>query len=521
MDVFTSFRKLATLHPTETVVIQNNKNIIFTELLDLSEKVAAGLKQDGIKKGDRISIHVGNKIELLATYYACLKIGAIFVPINLKISANEAKKLIQHSSSRLYIGDAIRFHEMDKEIESCPTIEKKWIIDLSHSDENHHTRSWDNVISNVVPDDADDRHTDEIASLFYTSGTTGQPKGIVYSQQTLVDALNLTQATINPTLKKTNNKKNVIVSLVDLASPWSILITLAAIQKGYTVLLLPESNINELVELLKKKNIAWIAGTPSNFQAVINVAEKQNAPLNLSDTVCVVGGDVCGTELSQRFLSCFGSRLQSSYGQTELGGPVMYHHDLCAFNEPSIGWALPSVKFRIESTSSEGKGELFILTPAKAVGIWNGHDIDWFPSERWLATGDIVQQAPDGHLIFIGRRKEQIKIEGYPVYPVEIEQTLIQHQDIFAAVAFSVPDTFSGERIIALVQTASDNTPSAENLSEFLSHHIANYKQPSEYLFVQDIALATMGKISRRKLSNQYEQLKNQAIKYITVSTQA
>lgn len=124
----------------------------------------------------------------------------------------------------------------------------------------------------------------------------------------------------------------MIISLVNLISPWSILITLAAIQKGYTVLLLPESNINELVELLKKKNIAWIAGPPSNYQVVINTAEKQHSPLNLSDTVCVVGGDVCGTELSQHFLACFDSRLQSSYGQTELGGPVMYHHDLCALN---------------------------------------------------------------------------------------------------------------------------------------------------------------------------------------------
>ncbi|MFP1734895.1 class I adenylate-forming enzyme family protein [Lonsdalea quercina] len=519
MAAFSYFKKIATLHPTGIAVILHNQNVTLSELLALSEKLAAGLQREGIEKGDRVSIHMDNKVELLAIYYACLKIGAVFVPLNLKLSASEAKKLIQHSASRLYIGDAARFNEMGKEIDLCPTIEKKWIINLNHNDENHHTRSWDNVISNAEPRDTDDRLPDEIASIFYTSGTTGQPKGIVYSQQTLVNALNLTQATINPTIKNSDNQRIVIISLVNLISPWSILITLAVIQKGYTVLLLPESNINELVELLKKKNIAWIAGTPSNYQAVINTAKKQHSPLNLSDTVCVVGGDVCGTELSQHFLAYFDSRLQSSYGQTELGGPVMYHHDLCALNEPSIGFALPSVKFRIESTSSE-EGELFILTPAKVLGIWNGHDVDLFPSDRWIATGDIVQQAPDGHLIFIGRKKEQIKIEGYPVYPIEIEQALIQHQDIAAAIAFSIPDTFSGERIIALVQTASDNVPSTENLSEFLSHHIAHYKRPSEYIFVQDIALATMGKISRRKLTNQYEQLKNHAKKHMIVSTQ-
>ncbi|OSN07342.1 ligase [Lonsdalea iberica] len=516
MAVFATFKKLAVSHSTETVVISHNQNITFSALLALSEKIAANLEKDGIKKGDRVAVHMGNRLELLAIYYACLKIGVVFVPLNLKLSANEIKILVQQSGARLYIGDAARFYEMGQGIESCFSIETIWVINLNPRDETDHIRSWDYAISDAKLRDSDERLPDDIASIFYTSGTSGQPKGIVYSQQTLVDALNLTQATINPTDKNLDSKKSVIVSLVDLTSPWSILITLAAIQKGCVVLLLPESNSIQFFDILKKKKLAWIAGTPSNFQAILNASEKQNTPFDLSDTVCVVGGDVCGTELSQHFLLHCGSRLQSSYGQTELGGPVMFHHDLCALNEPSIGWPLPSVKFKVESTQSD-KGELFILTPAKALGIWNGTGIDRFPPERWIATGDIVRQDTDGNFIFIGRKKEQIKIEGYPVYPIEIEQALIQHPDISAAVAFSIPDTFSGERIVALVQTTSDSIPGAKCLSAFLSQYIANYKQPSEYIVVQDIAVATIGKISRRKLSTQYEQLKDQAVKHTTL----
>lgn len=518
MNVFPLFKKIATSRSTKTAVILQDRHVSFHELLMLIERIAASLQREEIKAGDRVSIHMGNKIELIAIYYACLKTGAVFVPINLKISANEVKTLIQHSSCRLYIGDATRYDKVKKEIDECSTIEKQWIIGLNHHDETHRTHSWEKIILHSEPRHTEERLPDEVASIFYTSGTTGQPRGIVYSQNTLVNSLRLTQSTINPLASTLNNEDLAIVSLVDLISPWSILITLAAIQKGFSVLLLPEADINHFVETLKKRIPAWIAGTPSNFQAILDTVEKQDISLDLSKTVCVAGGDACRSELSQHFFSRFGSRLQSSYGQTELGGPVMYHPDLCAIREPALGWPLPSVKFKINDMQSD-KGELSILTPAKTLGIWNGRNIDRFPSQRWIATGDMVRQSPGGDLFFLGRQKEQIKIEGYPVYPLEIERALMQHSDIAAAVVFSIPDTFSGERIIALVQTTTEHIPDVSDISTYLSDHIASYKQPCEYIFVEDIAIASIGKISRRNLSKRYESLTNQAIKHVSAST--
>ncbi|KML70061.1 class I adenylate-forming enzyme family protein [Pectobacterium peruviense] len=520
MNTFSSFRKHALLHSKETAVKSINHNISFYNLLLLIQRIATGLKSANIKKGDRISIHMGNCFELIATYYACLKIGAVFVPLSLKLSAKEVKNLIQHSSSCAYIGDKKRFYETKQEIESCTMLEKIWVIDLKIEDKENNTHNWEEIISQPYDYSEDNIYTDEIASIFYTSGTTGHPKGIVYSQKTLIDAVNLTKVTINPRLPKSDGDKPAILSLVDLISPWSILITFAALQKGYSVLLLSEvdiENITEtLKETLKETQPAWIAGTPSNFHKIIKNEENNNNSLDLSETVCVAGGDSCATELSQKFFECFGSHLQSSYGQTELGGPVIYHHDIYAINEPSIGWPLPGVEIKINNTQSSN-GELLIRSPAKTIGIWNGHDIELFPSDRWLATGDLVRQENNRNLIFLGREKDQIKIEGYPVYPIEIENTLIQHADIAASVVFSVPDKFAGERIIALIQPQKNHSLKAETIASYLSDNLAHYKHPSEYIFIKEIPVNTTGKISRRKLSNEYHLLKSQAEKVFTL----
>ncbi|GLW36145.1 ligase [Pectobacterium actinidiae] len=510
MDIFSSFRKHALLHSKETALKSIDNNISFYDLLLLIQGIAAGLKNANIKKGDRVSIHMGNCFELVATYYACLKIGAIFVPLSLKLSTKEVKNLIQHSSSCAYIGDKKRFYEAKKEIESCTILEKKWVVGLKSEDKKNNTSDWEDIISQPFDDAEDNTYTNEIASIFYTSGTTGHPKGIVYSQKTLIDAINLTKATINPKPTKSDVDKLAILSLVDLISPWSILITFSALHKGYPVLLLSEVDIENITETLKETKPAWIAGTPSNFNKIIKKEENKKNSLDLSETVCVAGGDSCATELSQKFFECFGSHLQSSYGQTELGGPVIYHHDIYATNEPSIGWPLPGVEIQIKNTQSSN-GELFIRSPAKTIGIWNGHDIELFPSDRWIATGDLVRQENNSNLIFLGREKDQIKIEGYPVYPIEIEHALVQHEDIAASVVFSVPDNFAGERIIALITPKKDHSLNAEKIASYLSDNLAHYKHPSEYIFIKEIPVNTTGKISRRKLSNEYHSLKNQA----------
>lgn len=513
MDTFSSFREHALLHPNETAVKSKGRDISLYDLLILIQWIATELKSKNIKQGDRVSIHMGNSIELIAAYYACLKVGAIFVPLSLRLSPKEVKSLIQHSSSCAYIGDITRFNEAKQEIESCKSLEKKWIININEIKEMNeekpiHAKGKMNHLS--YEDSAENITTDALASIFYTSGTTGTPKGIVYSRKTLIEAIKLTEKTINPKPSKPGEAPPVILSLVDLISPWSILITLAALQKGYSVVLFSESEIKNIIEALKEAKPAWIAGTPSNFQSIINIVDKNNTSLDLSETVCVAGGDSCTTELIQKFFECFGCRLQSSYGQTELGGPMVYHHDLCAIDNPSIGWPLPDVEIKIDDTQSDN-GELYIRSPAKTIGIWNGNGIDLFPNDRWLATGDIVRKSNDGSLLFLGREKDQIKIEGYPVYPIEIERTLIQYDDISDAVVFSIPDSFAGERIIALIQMKKDRSPDAEKITSFLYDHLSYYKHPSEYIFIEKTPTVTTGKISRRRLSSEYDSLKSQA----------
>ncbi|MEE3650600.1 MULTISPECIES: class I adenylate-forming enzyme family protein [unclassified Brenneria] len=502
MTVFSDFKKYSLTHSNATAIIFNNRNISYSDVLILSEKIAAGLRRAGLFPGDRISVHISNRPELISVYYACLSIGAILVPLSLRLSGSEAKQLITHSASRFYIGDTEQYHAWRQAVDSCETLEKRWILDLPSTEETARTRSWDTLTRHAAFSPTD-RAPQEIASIFYTSGTTDQPRGIVYTQQTLINSLNQVDATMNPKVNQHSGNRLPIASMVDFISPWSILTSLTALRRGLPVFMAAAHDTQAILHQLQNDKLAWVIGTPANFQAIMDATVQQNIALDLSNTVCVVGGDACPHDLSQNFLAYFGARMQSSYGQTELGGPVIYHPDLCSLDEPAIGWPLPGVEIKIDGGPGH-RGQLLLRSPARTLGIWNGSEVDPFPPEQWIATGDTVRQEADGNLLFCGRQKDQIKIEGYPVSPLEVEKALVQHIDIMAAIVFGIPDAVAGERIIAMIQPVPGRRPDPQALRSHLSDHIANYKHPAEFIFVEKLPVMTTGKISRRRIAAEF-----------------
>jgi acyl-coenzyme A synthetase/AMP-(fatty) acid ligase len=202
-------------------------------------------------------------------------------------------------------------------------------------------------------------------------------------------------------------------------------------------------------------------------------------------------------------LQTFGSHLQSTYGQTETAGPATRQPALDSVDVPSIGWPLPGVEVKIDAEPGAA-GELLMRTRSRPVGSWNGTGVDPLDPEGWIASGDVVKQRPDGCLLFLGRKKDLIKVDCYPVSPLEVEQAIAEHPDVAAAVTFGVPDPAKGERLVAMVEPEPGRRLDAADLLAHLSGRIADWKHPSEIYVVEKLPLLPSGKVGRQQLADEY-----------------
>lgn len=496
MSVYSDFRRVALDQPDAPALVTFDRSVPYSTVLDLADRVAAGLRRAGLRLGDRVAVHLGNRCELASVYYACLHAGAVLVPISYRLSGSEVGRLLIHSGARFYLGEADIHGQCAAEVEGCATIEQAWILDIATA--TGPVRPWSDLLADDV-EAPSDVPSDALASIFYTSGTTGRPKGVVHSQSTLDASLDLTTA-------QGAGHADVTYPMVDLINPWAILILLTTLRQGRPLALSPAHTPDVILRMLRTHRCGWIGGAPSTLRGMIEQAHRPGAEIpDLRDTSCVVGGDACSPEVARDFFATFGSRLESGYGMTETGGPVTHQPDLDFPEGPTIGWPLPGVEVRVDAAQGE-VGELLLRTPSRPAGLWNGADVDRYDRSQWIATGDLVREGADGLLLFLGRQKDLIKVDCYPVSPLEVEQVLLAHPGVAAAVVFGIPDPVVGERAIALVQPQAGVCVLADDLLQHLTGRIAAYKHPSAIQIVDRLPVMQSGKIGRQQLAASYTQ---------------
>ncbi|KTS76470.1 coronafacic acid synthetase [Pseudomonas oryzihabitans] len=502
MSLFSDFCSVVAQQPDTTAVVEDQRAISFRELAQLADKVAAGLLHAGLQPGDRLAIHLGNRLELVALYYACLDIGAVMVPINQRLIAREIEHLLHHSGARYYVGDQETYSRYAAVIAGSATLERAWIVAGEEARQEERCLPWSALLV-AAPGKRPPAHAEWLAAIFYTSGTTGIAKGVVHSQASLLQIVGLMEAMMPPRTAQGVLGTGAVHSMLDVIVPWSILMTLAAHRLGRAVVLLPVVTAETTLALLQRLPLSFLKGAPSHFKNLLAAGEASSAtPLpSLTSTYSVSGGDLCPPALGRHWRNLWGGALRGSYGLTE-SGPIFCQPDVAATEQSSIGWPLPGVELQQTET-----GELLIRSPANALGLWNGQDVDRLPAARWMATGDLVQRQDDGSYLIIGREKDILKCDAYSISPVEVEQALLKLPDIAEAVVFGVPDPIIGERPVALLRTTNGKELPAQRLKQHLGALIAEYKHPRQYLFVERIPLSAAGKVSRKQLANEYREI--------------
>lgn len=494
MSLFTDLEQSARQHPDDPAVITLDGPVSFSTVLTLAEQISAGLVKAGLRKGDRVAVHFGNRPELASAYYACLRAGAVIVPVSYRLSAGEVEFLITHSGARFFLGDADVYDSASTVVESLEALEGTWVLDLAEPTERSRPLTELLTDDTGAPEDVD---ADDFVTFFYTSGTTGMPKGVVCSYRSM-------EASLALMIASGCARSDATYTMYDLINAWVMLQLFTCVRQGRPLALTATFTPDVVLSLMRSYRCGWIGGAPSAFRALMEaVTASPGLAPDLTDSYCVSGGDAVPIELSTAFFKTFGTHLQSTYGQTETAGPVTRHPALDTVDMPSIGWPLPGVEVKIDAEPGE-VGELLIRTRSRPAGLWNGTGIDPLDPDGWIASGDVVKQREDGCLLFLGRMKDLIKVDCYPVSPLEVEQAIAEHPEVAAAVTFGVPDDAIGERLVAMVELEPGGSVDAAGLLAHLTGRIAGYKHPSEIQFVPKLPLMPSGKVGRTRLTAEY-----------------
>lgn len=494
-------------YPQKTALIYQNCHWNYREIDEITDRIARSFLRLGIQPGDRIALHLPNCPELIFSYFACFKIGAIAVPLITLLKAPELAYILNHCGAKLCISHPGSDGELIKIQSELPQLAHYYLLD--RRDPTTGFQPFTTLLNSQINHQAPLPIVDEdaVAAILYTSGTTARPKGVTHSHATLTSTARNYIQWID--LKSTD----VTLGMLTLAHIFGFsLQLLTTTMVGATLIILPNRDPAQLLTAIDRHRATKLYGLPVMYNAVVNypaiaAADGQSfGEYNLSSlTAAYVGGDRVPLTLHDRFHQLFGIPLSEGCGMTEIVPYTMHPAD----RQPRIGSiGLATVGIAIRLVDKHGRdvvtgevGEVWVKGDALMLGYWqDAQATSAAMHDGWFATGDLVRQDEDGYYWFVSRQKEIIIHGGSNISPLEVEEALYQHPGVKEAAVVGVPDPDWGEIVCAYVALQPEDHLSAANLQIFLSDRLADRKVPAQIHFLPELPKGITGKIHRKTL---------------------
>lgn len=466
---------------------------------------AAGLiDRFGLSSGDRVAIVMRNRPEYLEAMFAVWHAGLVAVPVNARLHRDEIAYILEHSESTVVITDDDHADEVESLVGEVPSLQAAVVAPGA---------GWDRLfLAGPVP--IADRGPQDPAWLFYTSGTTGRPKGATLTNRNLLMMSLSYFADIDPIAPQDS------VLHAAPISHGSGLYGLPHVVRG-AVSVVPSSggvDAAEIAALLGRWPGMTFFAAPTMVKRLAGDPAIAAADLTNLKTIIYGGAPMYLADLEDA-LAVFGPRLAQIYGQGETpmtitGLSKADHadraHPRWREHMQSVGSPRTDVEVRVVDEDDRplpvGEiGEVVVRGDVVMAGYWNQPEASAETLRGgWLHTGDVGSFDTDGYLTLRDRSKDLIISGGMNIYPREVEEALLRHDGVRAVAVVGRPDPEWGEAVIAfVVATAAEAAPSIDDLDRLCLDHIARYKRPKEYRFVDSLPTNNYGKVVKRELREQ------------------
>ncbi len=470
----------------------------YRDLANVTDRLAVALQELEIRPGDRVALLHPNHSDFILGYFAVIKAGAVAVPINPVYTAKEVLFILEDSGACCLITTSA-FEPVVAEIKGQAAPLKEIVI---KREGQSLLEALEMRAEKLMPVADQDRAPDDPAFIFYTSGTTGRPKGVVLTHRNLIfGGANTAQ---NYRLRETD----VTIACLPLvhifanASP-----VFGSLNSGGSVIVTPRFQTEVIFEAIEEYKVTWFPGVPTMFGYLLQGFDA--TPRNVSSLrMGLSGGASLSVEHLTRFEKAFQAVLLEVYGLTESTGLVTANPVYGVRKTGSIGINVSGVSVRLVDADGhdtpEGEvGELIFRGPNATPGYWQRPDLTAACIKNgWVCTGDMARRDADGYYYIVGRKDELIISGGYNIYPREIEEVLYQNKDIIEAAVIGTKDEHLGEVPKAYIALRSGSSLTAEMVAEFCRAHLAAYKIPKQIEILSELPKNPTGKILKKALAH-------------------
>lgn len=459
----------------------------YGQLDDLSARFAAVLRSYGVEVGDRIVVQVDKSVGAMALYLGCLRVGAIFVPLNTAYTAAEVDYFLGDSEPRLFVTRSLRDAAADHILVMGTTPDSPlWAEALAAEP--------DPVIA--------PRTASDIAAILYTSGTTGRSKGAMLSHG------NLTSNAQELNRLWGFTPDDVLLHALPVFHVHGLFIALhTAFLSAATTIFVPSFDAAQVKALLPKATV--LMGVPTFYTRLLALPDFGAGDCR-SIRLFISGSAPMLAETHRQFEARTGQIVLERYGMTEAG--IITSNPLDGERVAgTVGYPLPGVDLRIADEQGQPlphdtPGFIEIKGPNVFGGYWRMPEktAQEFRDGGWFITGDVAVQSPDGRVTIVGRAKDLIISGGYNIYPKEIESVLDAVAGVAETAVIGVPDPDFGECVVALVVPEKTLAPSLADLEACVREQLARFKHPRKIILVQDLPRNAMGKVQKNLLRDLY-----------------
>jgi fatty-acyl-CoA synthase len=520
LNVALLLRRMRAVHHGSRVVARSasspggaSHSTTFVEVLDRAERLAAALARLGVEPGDRVGSLASNTKEHLETYYAVMGMGAVLHTANLRLHEDQLVYTVDHAQDRVLIVESSQRARIAGLRHRLPHLRHVVVIGTADGGLAPGEIGFEDLITQsdaaMAPVDVDERAA---AALCYTSGTTGLPKGVLYSHRSIVlHALAMAGRDVFRI-----GEQDVVLGLVPLfhALGWGLPF-ICGLTGADLVLPGPDLRPEVVADLISDHGVTWAGGVPTLWMDLLRVVEERatgEAPVNLSTLSTVVAGGTAVPEKLMRAYSALGVEFVQGWGMTEVfPGATMVTP--AAMTDTDDGWRARTSAGRVSPlyemrvVSADGTelprdgatvGELEIRGPTVA-GSYLGSEVteDTF-RDGWLRTGDVGTIDANGWMRITDRLKDVIKSGGEWISSLDLESALMSHPAVREAAVVGRPDDRWGERPSAFVVT--DRVVEVAELRDHLVGRVAKWWIPDDFRRVEDIPRTSTGKFDKKVL---------------------
>jgi len=518
MDIWMTLRRAAELYADKIGVVDGQHRFSYAQTLRRASALARFFRSRGLSAGQRISIAEVNSAPFLETYYAAAGLGMILNPLNYRLSAREMALILADAGSRWLVA-ASRFAPLVREMLGYKSALQGviWIGETPPSAAaGLPFYSYEDIVGadggDFQPASVDEQ---QVAHLYYTSGTTGRPKGVMLTHKNV--CLHALGAIAE--LKLTDGDTwGHVAPMFHLADAWA---TFAITWVGGRHVMIDRFEARRVMEDIEKEGITLSNLIPTMLNLMIKHPEIGQFDFS-SLRVILSGGAPIAPEVVKRIRQAFGCDYIQTYGMTEtspyLTLSVLKQHLRRLPDEEQLRYksktGRPFIGIDLKVVDENGHpvapddqqvGEIWVRGDTVTPGYWNlPEETRKAFTDGWLRTGDLAVIDSEGYVNIVDRKKDMIVTGGENVYSTEVENVLYMHPKILEAAVFGVPDEKWGEAVFAAVVLRENESATEEEIIDFCRQHQAAYKAPKSILFLRELPKTGSGKIFKKALRDSY-----------------